>query len=134
VQWGADPPKERLPKLLRDQLAAHGVGVFNPRGRFLRDIPQVQQLLGLVLECIDPDGTVQDPLKLRGEAHRYMYAWRQAGATFKATNPFPSKPRTLADFVRAWQKRESQTGEKWPPEWPLLELCFKLISWLPFFQ
>jgi len=134
AQFGATPPRERLPKLLRDRLAAHGVDVFNPRGRFLRDIPQVQQLLGVLLECIDQQGQLQGQLRLRNEAVRHLNAWRQAGLAFIATNPSPSHPHTLATFAQSWQQRRSQTGAEWPNEWPLLELCFKIISWLPFFQ
>lgn len=133
-QYGATPPRQRLPKLLRDRLALHGVGTFNPRGRFLRDIPQVAQLLGVLLECIDRQGQVQSQLMLRNEAVRHLNVWRQDGLGFINTNPSPSLPHTLADFVQSWQARRSQTNASWPNEWPLLELCFKIISWLPFFQ
>jgi DNA helicase-2/ATP-dependent DNA helicase PcrA len=133
-QWGPAPPRERLPKLLRDRLAANGVDTFNPRGRFLRDIPQVQQLLGVLLECIDGQGQLQGQLRLRNEAIRHLNAWRQAGVAFIATNPNPSQPHLLGAFVQAWQQRRSQTAAAWPNEWPILELCFKIISWLPFFQ
>ncbi|MCA9029962.1 MAG: DEAD/DEAH box helicase [Planctomycetaceae bacterium] len=134
-QFGQKPPKERLPKLLRDRLASQGIEVFNPRGRFLRDIPQVQQLLGVVLECIDGQALIQSQVKLRARATRYLDVWRQAGTAFISSNPHPSFPHTLADFVQSWQGRQPQAQmQSWPVEWPLLELCFKVISWLPFFQ
>ncbi len=134
AQFGPNPPRSRLPKLLRDRLAANNVGVFNPRGRLLRDIPQVQQLLGVLLECIDQQGQLQGQMKLRSDATRHLSAWRQAGLAFVAANPSPTQPHTLASFVQAWQQRRSQTAATWPNEWPLLELCFKIITWLPFFQ
>lgn len=134
------PPRERLPKLLRDRLLAQlGVAVFNPRGRALRDIPIVQQLLGTILECIDPptaaclDGQQQAAINphLRSEARRHLTQWRQAARDFIATNPLPNQPRRLQDFVAAWQSRTSQTHAAWPEEWPLLELCFKILTWMP---
>jgi len=149
ARWGTNPPRERLPKLMRDRLAAAGVSIFNPRGRELRDIPAVQELLGIVLDCIDapdslnPDGVQQTLLssppapatpKLRSEARLYLQAWRVAARAFVATNPQPNIPHTLADFIKAWQLRTTQTGESWPEEWPLLELSFKILSWIPFLR
>jgi DNA helicase-2/ATP-dependent DNA helicase PcrA len=110
------------------------VGIFNPRGQALRDITAVQQLLGLVLECIDPRARLQQMLRLRGEAVRYLNAWRVEARNFIATNPVPNRPHGLSDFVRAWQSRTSQTRAPWPEDWPLLELCFKLMSWLPMLR
>lgn len=145
-RFGDATPRARLPQLMRDELARHNVGVFNPRGRALRDIPVVQQLLGTVLDCIDPptaaapDGLHQAGLssppsvKLRGETQFYLRLWRQASRAFVATDPHPAIPHTLQQFVRAWQTRTSQTPEPWPREWPLLELCFKVISWIPMLR
>lgn len=148
-RWGSTPPRERLPLLLRNALRARGIQVFNPRGRTLRDIPVVQILLGLILECIDPvdaghpEGVYLTELgfpaspvtpKLRGQATTYLREWRNAARQFIGTSPHPNDPHSLAQFVRAWQRRASQTPEPWPTEWPLLELCFKLISWLPFLR
>ena len=65
--------RERLPLLLRERFEQSGIKVFNPRGRSLRDIPVVQQLLGLILECIDPERKEQDKLNyLRTED-----SWRE---------------------------------------------------------
>ena len=141
-EFPPNPARERLPVLLRHRLAAHGIGVFNPRGRALRDIPQVQQIMGVILLCIDPptsvalDGVQLEDLMarnaLRSEATRNLRRWRQAGQDFIASNPTPNAPHTLADFVSAWQRRTPQGLMNWPDEWPLLELCFKIISWIPF--
>lgn len=136
-----NPQRVRLPRLLRDELSARGVNVFNPRGQALRDIPEVQRLLGLLLECIDPptnanpEGAQQAVASLRHEARHYLTLWRQAARAFIATNPAPNIPRSLGDFVQAWQTRTNQTAaEAWPEEWPILELCYKLMTWMPFFQ
>jgi DNA helicase-2/ATP-dependent DNA helicase PcrA len=149
ARWMNNPPKERLPKLLRDEFAAMGVAIFNPRGRQLRDIPVVQQLLGVMLECIDPptltasNGRIQEQMatppaparpSLRSEARIYLQEWRLAARQLIASNPLPRQNHTLQDFVRAWQTRRTQTGEPWPDEWPVLELCFKLLSWFPLLR
>lgn len=133
------PPRFRLPLLLRQELEQRNVGVFNPRGRAIRDVPQVQQLLGLVLECIDPpvlpsqEGRLESAASLRRHARHYLSAWRASARAFVASNPLPS---SLAGFVQAWQTRTNQTSGSapWPSEWPVLELCYKLITWIPYFQ
>jgi DNA helicase-2/ATP-dependent DNA helicase PcrA len=132
--FGPNPPRERLPRLLRRNLVARGISIFNPRGRALRDIPEVQQLMGLMLECIDPGAAIQGAIRLRAEAVRYLGEWRMAGHLFSASNPEPRRPHRLSDFVQAWQTRTSQTRAPWPDEWPLLELCFKLLSWFPLLR
>lgn len=137
VQFGANPPRERLPRLLRTRLAARGVRVFNPRGRLLRDIPVVQHFLGTILNCIDANGASQGTMTsvLRAEVIRYLNVWRQRAAAFAATNPPPSSPHTLSAFVQAWQNRTVQGANmQWPSEWPLLELGFKLMSWISMLQ
>ncbi|MDX2198601.1 MAG: DEAD/DEAH box helicase [Phycisphaerae bacterium] len=137
-QFGNKSPRERLPRLLRTRLGRlqPPVEVFNPRGRLLRDVPVVQQLLGTILDCIDPNAAMEGTLSLRAEPQRYFARWRQEGAAFVATNPAPSAPHTLAQFVQAWRSRTPQGGvmHNWPDDWPLLELCFKLMSWLPMLR
>jgi DNA helicase-2/ATP-dependent DNA helicase PcrA len=129
--FGGGPPRARLPQLVRLNLAARGLGVFNPRGRALRDISEVHNLLGTILECIDPGRAIQQTISLRAEAVRYLDRWRTSAQRFIATNPPPTLPHALSAFVRAWQTRTSQTTAQWPDDWPLLELCFKLLAWLP---
>jgi DNA helicase-2/ATP-dependent DNA helicase PcrA len=147
TRFGSNPPRARLPVLMRERLLTHhNVAVFNPRGHALRDVPVVQQLLGLALDCIDPpnascsDGVHQTAfstpptIRLGNETQLYLRAWRQAGRAFVATNPPPNVPHTLQRFIQAWQTRTSQTSAAWPQEWPVLELMFKLICWLPMLQ
>ena len=141
-RYSTNPPRERLPLLLRRELMNRGIDVFNPRGQALRDITEVQRLLGLVLLCIDPpiagntEGIQQSTASLRRNARHYLTTWRQAANSFVTHNPPPRTPRTLDDFVRGWQTHTNQTsrGAGWPDEWPILELCYKLITWMPFFQ
>lgn len=126
------PPRERLPRVLRRELRSRNIGVFNPRGQALRDIADVQQLVGAMLECLDPGGAIQGSMRLRGVAQQYLGAFRAAYAQYAATNPPPTRPHGLDAFVRAWGHRRSQAPQQpWPREWPLLELCFTLLAWFP---
>lgn len=140
--FGNKPPSPRLPFLLRDGLAKQNVQVFNPRGRALRDTKVVQILLGIILECIDPAdednpyGIQQTFLTnhnyLYSDSRKYLATWRDVARNFIDSNPLPNQPHSLKKFINAWQKRKPQTrGMKWPDEWPILELCFKVISWIP---
>src|SRR6202043_420653 len=97
-RFQTNPPRARLPMLLRQEVATRGIGVFNPRGQALRDISQVQILLGLVLECIDapraasPEGAqlAAAMQRLRRDPRHYLPLWRQAARAFIATNPPPN--------------------------------------------
>ena len=133
-----NPPKEKFPVFLRRELAAQGIAVFNPRGQSLADQPSVRILLGLLLECIDrssaaqPHGNICPTTQgLTNVARDKFKAWRDDANAFIATNPAPAG---LRGFVDAWAARASQTGEPWPDDWPVLELCFKLITWIPAFR
>jgi len=133
IRYGNNPPRHRLPGLIRERLEARGISVFNPRGRALRDTPVVQEILGCMLECIDPSANEQSYLEinnqLRHESIIYLNLWRQAAHSIVASNP---SPYALGNFITAWQRRTTQSQMPWPNEWPLLELCFKLITWFPF--
>jgi DNA helicase II / ATP-dependent DNA helicase PcrA len=130
------PGKARLPWLLRDELATRGVSVFNPRGRALKDIPEIRQMLGLVCLCIDPDQALLDGMAMYGNTKREMAAWRVDARGFVARNPAPNAPHTLASYVNAWRTGVPQTPgmREWPQEWPILDLLYKLLAWFPEFQ
>ena len=127
------PPTVRLPLLVRQRLhAKYGIQVFNPRGRPLSEIPEVARLLGLMLECIDPAGRIQNALTtLRQSADAMLNRWRAQARQFIASNPSPTG---LAQFVSDWGTRSAAPGSKWPREWPLLELMFTLVTWFPDLQ
>ncbi|MCP5494313.1 MAG: DEAD/DEAH box helicase [Leptospiraceae bacterium] len=140
--FGNQPPSPRLPFLLRKGLANQNVLVFNPRGRALRDTYVIQKLLGIILECIDPPDTdnpygiqqtyLTNQNFLYSDSRKYFATWREVARKFVESNPIPNKPHTLKKFIESWQRRKPQTkGTKWPEEWPLLELCFKVICWIP---
>jgi len=126
---------ERLPALVRQHLETDGLGVFNPRGQDLRDIPRVQQLLGMLMVCLDPTDSVEAGLRLTRDVQRYLPVWRGAAQAFIASNPAPHSPRhSLRTYVDGWRRRRTSTGEAWPNEVPLLDLLYKLIVWIPEFQ
>jgi len=132
-----NPPKAKLPWLLRQKLGAKGIPVFNPRGRALKDITEVRILLGLICLCIDPTSALLAGLVTFFQVRQDILAWRNDAEVFVQTNPSPSSPHNLSAFVKAWQVGTPQSrgmkGE-WPKEWPVLDLLYKLITWLPQFQ
>lgn len=124
-------PRERLPRALRRELLARDIRVFNPRGEALRDVVDIQQLIGAMLECLDPGGVLQAGMLLRGVVQQYLGSFRAAYAQYAATSPAPTQPHGLADFVAAWGQRRPQSSQPWPREWAILELCFTLLAWFP---
>lgn len=126
---------DRLPILIRQNLNARNIRTFNPRGQSLGDITGVQRLLGLAMECIDPNSTIQNSIPSISQVDRArMTLWRQAALQFMATNPAPGG---IAAFLQGWQTHTVGAGsgmQRWPREWPLLELIFTLTTWFPEFQ
>jgi DNA helicase-2/ATP-dependent DNA helicase PcrA len=123
----------RLPLLIRQELKRkYNVDVFNPRGRVLASIPEVAQCLGLMLECIDPNGQIQSSIqKIRPDVVNRLNDWRDSAKRFIASDPSPGG---LGQFVDDWGRRTTSIMNTWPKEWPLLELMFTIITWLPFFH
>lgn len=123
----------RLPLLIRQRLKAdYGVEVYNPRGRILASIPEVAQCLGLMLECIDPGGRIQNSITTwRNEIPACLNDWRASAEQFATSNPSPGG---LRQFLDDWAARRANNMAKWPVEWPLLDLMFTVITWFPFFQ
>ena len=125
----------RFPGLLRSYLEGLGLEVFNPRGYSLRTIPDVQTLLGLLLLTIDPSSTMVSGLMPTGETGYFLRKWRETAQVFVDSDPPPNDAQGLSGFIREWQKVASgQVVKEIPADWPVLELIFKLISWIPRFQ
>lgn len=131
--------RQRLPSLLRDELHNRGLFVFNPRGRALRDVPEVQQLLGLVLLCLEPtspalslDGAAGQ-MRLTNEALRAMRGWRDIAQALIDSNPQPVRGRTLQATLARWRSF-AQHGTGSATEWPLLDVFYSFIPWLPGFR
>ncbi|MDO5849228.1 MAG: UvrD-helicase domain-containing protein [Methanobrevibacter sp.] len=105
--------------------------VYNPRGQDLQDIEEVAIFCGLMLECIDPEQKIEKNDKgISNLAKRNMNKWRRLARDFIKTNPEPHEPFTLKEFVTAWQLRQPKGHEKWPETASLMELAYKLITWI----
>lgn len=122
--------RKRFPRKLRDALevTTPPVKVFNPRGCPLRDIPQVQELLGNVLDCIDPDGLVQQQVRTLTAHLNCLDEWRTI-----ARNRRASRAPELSQFVQNWGSR-TPTRSVGVARVPLNDIVFKLLTWLPDFQ
>ena len=119
----------------------HPIEVFNPRGQDLQNIDCVAVFCGLILECIDPNSSYQRANdKLPNSASRNMSLWRRkANSYIKDVNPEPHSPVSLEKFVTHWQMRypfssDESKNLKWPKKANLMELAYKLVSWIPEFQ
>jgi DNA helicase-2/ATP-dependent DNA helicase PcrA len=130
------PPRQRLPLLLRNNLEnLYHISVFNPRGRDLYEVESVRRLLGLSLLCIDNNSVILQGITSMGlQARTRLQAWRAEAETFAQTNPAPGG---LPQFIQNWRTRTLPPGstmQGWPSEWPLLELMFTLLTWIPSLQ
>ena len=107
--------------------------MFNPRGRSLGDIDDVQRVIGLTLNCIDDNGAAMGAIpNLPNAVRNRLLAWRAAAQAYMATNPPPSG---LQAFVDGWRTRTSGfVNQNWPRDWPILELVFTLVTWFPGLQ
>lgn len=128
----------RLPRVLRSELArlASPVQIFNPRGQNLADIPGVQELCGLILQCIDPGATVQASIaRLPRDVVDVFREWRTAAANLIATDPTPQVPTNLHRFVESWAARRP-VGRRIQgrEDVPLNDLVYKLVTWIPRMQ
>ena len=117
------------------------IEVFNPRGQDLQNIQSVAIFCGLILECIDPDSRYQKSNdKIPKSADINMKKWRRiANSYIKEVNPEPHSPVSLVEFLTHWQVRhpfssDGSTDIKWPNKASLMELAYKLATWIPELQ
>lgn len=128
-------PQERFPGILRNEMEANCLQVFNPRGQALRSIPEVSVLLGLVILAIDPENTIIDDVMPTNEARFFLVEWSRSAMEFIDSNPPPNDGNALRGFIHDWQGAAlGQISEAFPQDWPVLELVYKLLSWIPGFQ
>ncbi|MBP2046728.1 ATP-dependent helicase [Methanobacterium aggregans] len=129
--------KKRLPYYLREDLLSlnPSIPVFNPRGQNLERTWEASVLCGLLLECIDPDCEVQDSIeKLPKSAVHRFGSWRKTALEYVESNPEPLNPFSLGDFVDAWRSRTPKGRKTWKHDVSLLELAYKLVTWIPEMQ
>ena len=122
---------------LRKQLKRYKqpIEMFNPRGIELQDIEIVEIFCGLVLECIDPEGTVQklDKTIPKLAIHK-MNQWRVKAREYIKLNPEPHEPISLSQFVTSWQLRKPRGYDEWPKSASLMELAYKITTWIEELQ
>ena len=122
---------------LRKQLKRYKqpIEMFNPRGIELQDIEIVEIFCGLVLECIDPEGTVQklDKTIPKLAIHK-MNQWRVRAREYIKLNPEPHEPISLSQFVTSWQLRKPRGYDEWPKSASLMELAYKITTWIEELQ
>ena len=111
------------------------IEMFNPRGIDLQDIDIVGVFCGLMLECIDPEAKFQSSDKTIPKlAMRNMNRWRLKAKDYMKLNPEPHEPVTLSEFVTYWQLRRPRGHEEWPKSASLMELAYKLTTWIEDLQ
>lgn len=123
-------PEPRFPGLLREELLAHNLHIFNPRGWPLNELILVQQLGGLLLEALDPRGMIQatDPVQKRvgNDAKRVFPVWRDEGRLLARSNP------ALKALIDGWASRNPErAGYLWPHSVSVLELLYGIVHYLP---
>lgn len=103
----------RFPHYLRHFLEEEGLEVYNPRGESLERAPATELLAGLLLECLDPDKSVENSLaRLPSKARSNFHQWRKT-----------ARKGIILEEVR--------TEWKGIPELHLLELWYDLLSYTP---
>lgn len=124
--------KKRLPYHLREELK---IPVFNPRGQSLERTKEAQILCGLILDCIDPECEIQNSIEKLPKTAAYNFtSWRKTARKYVESNPEPTFPVSLKSFVEAWQKRKPLERRTWKQTVPLLDLTYKLVTWIPTMQ
>ena len=128
----------RLPLLLRQRLATGKpfVKVFNPRGQSLEDVESVGLLCGLILECVDPDATVQNGITRLPNAVRQVFdAWRERARKRIRRHGARRRSLSLGQFVAAWQARRSTSRQfRGIENVSINDLIYKLVTWVPEMQ
>lgn len=119
----------------------HPIEVFNPRGQDLQNIDAVAIFCGLMLECIDPNSNFQKINdKVPNSASMSMTKWRRKAISYmNDVNPEPHSPVSLEKFITHWQMRYPFSSDeskeiKWPEKASLMELAYKLVTWIPELQ
>lgn len=118
------------------------IEMFNPRGIELQEVEIVSIFCGLILECIDPEGTMQKSDKtIPNLAKHNMTRWRYAAKEYIKLNPEPAEPMPLNSFVTRWQLRrpypetdKNGNEAEWPKNVSLIELAYKLTTWIEDLQ
>ncbi len=113
--------KQRLPCLLKDELNQYNpqIPIFNPRGQNLARIKAVETICGLLMECIDPRGLIQNELKGLPQNSVYRFnSWRSRALNYVKNSDF------IQDFLDTWKIEFRE-------EVSLNDLIYSMIEWIP---
>ena len=122
--------KEYFPHWLRQSMYKKKKLIFNPRGQTLRSIPDVATLLGLLLIVADPDDDFSYEARFTGEARYFLDQWRGRAIQFIEEIPSQDQKTKIKKFIDLW-KDAARGGNSHPSDWPILEIVYRLLEWLP---
>ncbi len=134
--WHNRSSEPRFPLKFRESMECRNLKIFNPRGQSLRDVPDVQRILGLLALIADPDGSTVEGIYPTNESKFFLNQWRRQAEYFVQSNPAPKDNRGLDGFVKRWQSAaygQLMDSATWS-EWPVLEIIYRLLTWFPEFQ
>jgi DNA helicase-2/ATP-dependent DNA helicase PcrA len=128
--------RERLPRLLRERLESMSpsIEVFNPRGRSLSDIPQVELFGGYVAHVVDPLGSKLNASavgKYDDDTRAVIKRWQDKAADHYSA---ATTPTDLKNYVQGWFDRNPGAGKSWPKRVSILEFLNGLRHYFPFFR
>lgn len=126
----------RLPRLLRQELErlVPRIEVFNPRGRSLADIGQVELFGGYVAHVVDPTGTMLDTSAVgqyAPDTRNVIQRWKDSAANHHGD---AATPQDLRNYVQNWFDRNPGPGKTWPRRVSILEFLNGLRHFFPFFR
>lgn len=120
----------RLPLLIRQELLSREIDTFNPRGQRLTTILIINVLGGLLLECLDPGGRIQDDTSgLNDDIIIVFQRWRNEAIKYAGGS---LSKKGLLQFAKGWASRNpGRKGWRWPASVPVLYLVYGLVHFFP---
>lgn len=127
--------KERLPLILSNKLMTDGINikVFNPRGRDISTEPALKILLGLLLDIIDGDQSIQDSItNLPKDVVKVFIDWRSSAKAFlnKNKNLLVNR-KTLQDYIDESKNFVLNNGNSKKVTIHINKIIYDLIGWMP---
>lgn len=124
----------RLPACVREAFSLGGsnIKVFNPRGSELYAVGAVEEICGILLECIDPGSVVQNSkdMRLTKDVSDVLVKWRQKAIPLIQKREYSN--HKLSDFVKAWNTGKPYNAAKWDKKYvSVIDIINKILAWLP---
>lgn len=127
--------KERLPLILSNELKTDGINikVFNPRGRDISTEPALKNLLGLMLDIIDGDQSIQDSIpNFPNDIKDVFTDWRSSAKAFldKNKNLLVNRKK-LQDYLDESKNFVLNNGHSKKVTIHINKIIYDLIGWMP---